>query len=166
MNKLFAIGGCLVLALIIGLTLTWPKYQSLSVLGSNVEVKEEELQSKEEYFNKIKEISVVLGEYTDALGKISSALPETPSLPSLFNFLQSSASQTGLITEKIELISLDKGEIRVNCQVIGEYPAFKDFLKVLEKSARIIEVEKVDFEVPEEIGEPIKFTVEVKTQSY
>ena len=166
MNKLFIIAGCLVLALVLGFTLTWPKYQSFQVLRSNVEVKKEELQSKEEYFSQIKEISGELEKYTEALAKIASALPETPDLPALFNFLQSSASQTGLILEKIRLTSLAEGEIRVSCELLGEYTAFKNFLLALEKSARMIEIEEITFESPEEFGEPFQFTVKIKTQFY
>ena len=166
MNKLIIIGVCLVLALAIGLTLTWPKYQSLRILWQNIEVKEEELQSKEEYFNQIRNISIELEKHTDALDKIASALPETPALPSLFNFLQSSASQTGLVLEKIKLIGLDEGEIRVSCQVVGGYPAFKNFLLALEKSARLIEIEKIAFESPEEFDEPFQFTAEIKAHYY
>lgn len=166
MNKLLSTVICLALALVVGLTLTWPKYQGLSVLWQNIEVKEEELQSKEDYYNQIKEINSELAKYTDALGKISSALPQTPALPSLFNFLQSSASQTGLVMEKIKLTGLGEKEIRVTCEVLGEYPAFKDFLKALEESARLIEMEEIMFEAAEEIGEPIQFTVKIKTQSH
>jgi len=166
MNKLFIIGICLVLALVIGLTLTWPKYQGLRVLQQNTEVKEEELQSREEYFSQIQEISIELEKHTDALSKIASALPETPSLPSLFNFLQLSASQTGLILEKITLAGLEEGEIRVSCQLVGAYPSFKNFLLALEKSARLIETERIAFESPEEFGELFQFTVEIKTHSY
>ena len=165
-NKLILSGGFLALALILGLTLTWPKYQAFKNLQLNIKAKEAELQSKQEYFSQIKEISKQLEEYTDSLNKISSALPETPSLPSLFNFLQLSASQTGLVLGEIILGGVSEGEIRVTCRLIGDYPSFKNFLLALENSARMIEVESVAFESPEKPTESFTFVVQIKTYSY
>ncbi len=166
MNRLFVIIGCLALALVLGLTLTWPKYQNLRVCRSNIEVKEAELQSKEEYFNQVKEISQEFEDYADALAKIASALPDNPSLPSLFDFLQTSASQTGLVLEKIELVGLAEGKIQVDCRLAGQYPDFKNFLIALENSARMVEVEEVNFESPKKSKEPFEFKTLIKAQSY
>ena len=165
-NKLILSGGCLALTLILILTLTWPKYQAFKNLQLNIKVKEAELQSKQEYFSQIKEISKQLEEYTDSLNKISSALPETPSLPSLFNFLQLSASQTGLVLGEIILGGVSKGEIRVTCKLIGDYPGFKNFLLALENSARMLEVESMAFKSPEKPTESFTFVVQIKTYSY
>lgn len=166
MNKLIVISTCLVLALVLGLTLTWPKYQDLSALQINIEAEKAELQSKEGYFSQVKEVSEELEKYPESFSKISSALPETPSLPSLFNFLQASTAQTGLVLEKIILGGVSEGEIQVACQLVGDYVAFKSFLLALENSARIIEIEKISFESPEETEEPFKFTVQIKTHFY
>lgn len=166
MNKLITISAGLVLALLIGLTLTWPKFQGLRVIQQKVDAKYEELQSKENYFQKVGQVYSQLQDHTEALEKIASALPQTPALPSLFNFLQSSASQTGLLMDEIELIDMTKGEIKVGCKVLGEYPDFKNFLKAVEDSARLVEVEEVSFEVSEDLGEPIEFSVNIKAQSY
>ncbi len=166
MNKLIIISVCLALALILGLTLTWPKYQAFQILQLNIKAKESELQSKQEYFSEVKEISKQLEEHADALAKISSALPENPSLPSLFNFLQSSASQTGLVLGEITLGGVSQGEILVTTRLVGDYPDFKKFLLALENSARIIEVEGVTFESPQKPTESFTFVVQIKTHSY
>ena len=169
MNKLIIIAGCLVLALVLGLTLTWPKYQDLRILQMDIKDKEAKLQSQKEYFSQIKEISEQLEEYIEPLAKISSALPKTPSLPSLFNFLQLSASQTGLLLEEMTLGGVSEGEIRVSNKLIGDYPAFKNFLLALETSSRMIEVESIAFESPkepDEPDEPFTFVVKIKTHSY
>ena len=166
MNKLIIIGGCLVLTLILGLILTWPKYQTFQTLQLNIKIKEAEFQSKQAYFSEIKEISEQLEEHTDALGKISSALPENPSLPSLFNFLQLSAAQTGLVLGEIILGGVSQGEILVTTRVIGDYPDFKNFLLALENSARMIEVEGVAFASPQKPTESFTFVVQIKTYSY
>ena len=165
MNKLIITAACLVLALVSGFFLTWPKYQALQVLQTNIEAKEAELQSKESYFSQIKEISEDLEGYAESLAKISSALPETPALPSLFNFLQITASQTGLVLEEIILGSVGQGEIHVTCRLAGSYPSLKSFLLALESSARLIEVESISFSSPEE-GKPFTFNLKIKVFSY
>ncbi|OGZ24420.1 MAG: hypothetical protein A2896_01275 [Candidatus Nealsonbacteria bacterium RIFCSPLOWO2_01_FULL_43_32] len=166
MNKLIIMSVCLALALILGLTLAWPQYQALQVLRFNIQAKELELQSKQAYFSAVKETAQQLEGYGDVLAKIASALPETPSLPSLFNFLQSSASEHGLVLGEITLGSVDKGEILVLAKLIGDYPAFKNFLVALENSARIIEVENITFASPVKTTDSFTFTVQIKTHSY
>ena len=165
-NKLIVTVGCLTLALVLGFTLTWPKYQAWQALRLNIEAKTTELHSQEEYFSQIKEISEELAKYTESLNKISSALPENTSLPSLFNFLQLTASQTGLVLEEITLGGVAEGEIRIACQLTGSYSAFKNFLLALENSARMIEVEEISFASPEKAGESFEFSVQIKTHSY
>ena len=174
MNKLIIIAGCLVLTLILGLTLVWPEYQSFQTLQVNIEEKNIELQSKEEYFSQIAEVSLQLEQYESELAKIASALPLETSLSSLFNFLQSTAAQTGLVLEEITLSAITSPqkkkdslkEIHVNLSMLGSYSALKDFLLTIEASSRIIEVESISFESPEDLTEPFTFIVEIKTYSY
>lgn len=172
MNKLILIAIVVVLTLALGFALLLPKYQAFSVLQSNIREKETELQYKKEYFSQVKEVSEKFTEYPDSLSKISSALPLRTSLPSLFNLLQTMASQTGLILEDIGSEAADAKakqaikEIKVSFGLSGTYSAFKDFLKALETSSRMIEVESISFSVPEDTADPIPFSVKVKTHSY
>jgi len=166
MNKLILIVGCLALTLIVGFVLTWPKYQAWHILSLTIAAKETELQSQQEYFKNIKETSEELAKYSESLDKISSALPYNPSLPAMFNFLQVTASKTGLILEEITLGGMAEGEIRLSCQAAGNYLAMKSFLLALENSARMIEVENIAFISPEEKGESFSFAVRIKTHSY
>ncbi len=175
MNKIIIIVGGLVIALVLVVVLVWPQYQKLQVLNSNIVNKKEELRSQEIYFSQVKEISTKLQEYSDALSKISSALPQDPSLVPLIIFLQTNTAQTGLIFKKIVLSGTpasgaDKGsltEMQVIVQVSGSYKAFKDFLTLVENSARIIEVQNVSVEIPsKESKESPVFTLGLKTFSY
>ena len=172
MNKLILTAVITALALILGFALLLPKYQAFGVLQSNIREKETELQYKKEYFSRVREVSEKLAEYPDSLSKISSALPLTASLPSLFNLLQTTASQTGLILEDISSEEADVKkeqaikEIKVFLNLSGTYSAFKDFLKALETSSRMIEVENISFSVKEDATKPIPFSVEIKTHSY
>ncbi len=175
MNKIIIIGAGLVMALIIAVLLVWPQYQKLQVLNSDIENKGGELRAQEAYFFRIKEISAQLQEYSDALSKISSALPKDPSLASMASFLQTNSAQTGLILRRIVLgdtaaLSENKGplaEMQFVIQVSGSYESFKDFLGLIENSARMIEVKSISVEIPLEKSEGSPtFTLNLKTTSY
>ena len=89
---------------------TWPKYQELSSLNRNIEEKKLELLSNIEYFSHIRGVAEELRAYEASLSKISSALPEDPLLPATFNFLQNTASQSGLVLGEVavgNVISLE-----------------------------------------------------------
>lgn len=172
MNKLIIIAILVILALVLGVVLVWPKYQHWQNLKTIVEQKEDELESRENYFAQVRETFVKLEEYEDALTKISNALPDRPSLPTFFNLLYDLASQTGLILEELNPGTATPSEesnlqeISASLQLAGSYSAFKDFLRSLELSSRIIEVESISFQSPEDLEKPFSFNVVVKTYSY
>lgn len=163
------------IALFFGLVLAWPQYQKLQALNLDIKNKQADLQSQETYFTQVKEISAQLQEYPDALAKIASALPKDSSLAALVNFLQANAAQTGLILKKIVLggATLPSEsqrlliETRLIIQLSGSYESFKDFLGLVENSARLIEVENLSVEIPsKESKESPTFTLDLKTTSY
>jgi len=166
------IASCFILSLVLGIVLLWPRYQNLKELQESVSQKETEIQQQEQYFSNLSQIEEKIRKYDKELAKINSALPEDPSLPSLFNFLQKASSQSGLILKGIspfEISLLESSpnlkEIQFSFQVSGPYSSFKDFLSTLENSARLIEVENISFSSPKE-GELFNFNLRVKVYSY
>jgi Tfp pilus assembly protein PilO len=169
----------LILLAALGIAVVFPKYQNLSLLQSKVEEKEAILQSEKEYFSSIGDVSEKLKGYEEGLSKINSALATEPGLPDLLNFLQTAASENGLVLKKIaptlpsslkeELVrqgwSPEIKETGVNLTVAGYYPSFKSFLSALEKTARMIELESISFSASEEAG-PIDFNLRIKVYSY
>ncbi len=163
---------CFFLTLILGVWFLWPKFQDLREVQKNIKEKEEQLQSNEEYFSNLKEIKISLEDYQGKLSKINSALPDDPSLPSLFNFLQKASSQSGLTLKGISPFAISSSEefptlkeIQFGLKIIGSYSSFKNFLSTLEKSARLIEVENISFISPGE-DEPFIFSLIIKVYSY
>lgn len=164
------------LALSAGIFFVWPKYQSLTALRAEVEQKRIELNSKNDYYSKIKDTSAELEKYQAQLAKISSALPDIASLPSLFNFLQKSSADAGLLLEDIGLGSTQLSgakdgeggirEININLELSGSYPALKSFLSAIEKSARLFAVKNISFDSPEDPGDPFFFKISVAVNSY
>jgi len=169
----------LILLVALGIAVVFSKYQNLNLLQLKVKEKEAEFQSGKEYFSNLDDISEKLKEYEENLSKINSALAAEPGLPALFNFLQTAASQNGLVLRKIaptlpsplkeELVkegwSPEIRETGINLIVTGSYSSFKNFLSILEKTARMVEVESISFSVLEEAG-PIDFNLRIKVYSY
>ncbi len=150
----------LLVILIAGAVLIWwPKYQEFKDLESQLVIKEKALNSKQEYFSKLNEISKKLEGYKESFNKIETALPGKVSEPDLFNFVQNTASGSGLILKKIGSTKIstsqEEGEkkevqdITFAVSLSGSYSAFKDFLSNIYQSSRIIEVGSMKFPSPQ-----------------
>ena len=150
----------------------WPSFQELQIVREEVRGKKIEVETKEEYFLKLGEIRTQLRGYEDDLAKINSALPNNPSLPSLFNYLQKTASASGLVLESISDFTTSPSkdfpalrETSFGIGVSGSYFSFKNFLSTLEKSARLIRVESISFSGGGE-GDLFLFNLRIKVYSY
>lgn len=173
MNKITIIAGSVVLALILGLLLVWPKYQDYQILKGNIEEKQIELDSKEQYYAEIKTASTKMGTYEESLAKVSSALPKDASVSSLVNFFQMTASESGLLMKKIALggfVDVKNSslkEFQASFQLTGSYEALKSFVAVVENSSRMIEITNVSLTAgDEELETPASYTLEIKAYSY
>ena len=176
MSRLVIIVVLLLISLSLGVVLVWPKYQDFQVRQSEIQQKEEELNSRSEYFSKIRDISAELDQYEDNLAKISTALPNEVSLPPLFDYFQQVSAQTGLVMENIEFAMVQPSEeekepakfkkIDVSLELSGSYPALKAFLSAVEKSARFFEVKTINFSSPKESKEAFSFDLDIVANSY
>ena len=172
MPRTLIIAICLGLTLILGILFLWPKYQDFKNLQLQLKNKETEFRYQDEYYQELFSLSEKLKEFETELSNIDSALPSDLSLPSFYNFLQKASSENGLIFNSMGSFSLSFLPGKTNIQVIsipievsGSYSSLKNFLKTLEKSARIIEVDGISFSSPAE-GELFGFTLGVKIHSY
>jgi Tfp pilus assembly protein PilO len=144
-----------------------PKKSSLSALEFQALQKRHELETSDRYFQEILKAHEKLKNYQEEISKIESAIPEDPSLPSLFNFLQRSSSQSGLLLEGIGSVSSreEEGKLKkwtTTIRLKGDYSSLKNFLSVLEKSTRLIKVEGVSLQG----GEPMVFDLTISFFSY
>lgn len=164
--------GFFIATLVIAVLLLWPKFQEFQITQKRIEEKKEAIQAKEEYLLKLAQTKEILSNYREELVKIDSSLPNHPSLPYLFNYIQETAVGFGLILTDLtsfntaaskELPQLKETVFGV--ELTGSYLSFKNFLSFLEKSVRLISLEKVSFSQPEE-GSAFDFKLEVKTHSY
>lgn len=160
------------IVIVITAVILWPKFQELKIIQKNIEEKRLELQTKEEYFLKLSETKTKLEGYQEEFSRINSALPDDPSLPSLFNYLQKTSSELGLVLEKISPFTVSFSEDFPNLQetvfnieVTGSYSSFRNLLSILEKSSRLIGIENISFSSPEE-KESFVFDLKLKVYSY
>lgn len=172
MEKPIIIGICFIIAILLGFFLVYPKYQDLTILLKKSEQRKEELVHQEEYFSEINQLFEKLKDYEAETKKIDSALPEDPSLPALYDYLQAASSENGLVPASIEVGSPAKSETSPNIQelgisisVSGFYTALKNFISTLYKSARIIEVQTISFPSGQEKS-IFDFNLQLKTHSY
>ena len=174
MNRPIIIAICIVIVIALGVLLIWPKYQILKDSLVNVEKKAAELNYLNDYFADIKKISEDFKKYEAEFLKVESALPSDPFLPSLLKFIQTKASENGLILKGFSFSSVsvssfvkdsDVKEQRLSIELSGFYPALKNFLAVLEKSERLIEIGQISFSASKE-KEPIFFNLGIKVYSY
>lgn len=153
----------------------WPKYQELKLKRAEVYQKETELRNLKDYGAEISFLSEELKKYSAELEKIDSALPSRFSLLSFLNYLQKTTSENGLILKnygyslpppaKEKEGGQEIKEVHFDMNFSGSYSSFKNFLPVLEKSSKLIEIEKISFSVSE-MEKPWDFSLGIKFYSY
>jgi len=163
---------CLVIVIVVAVLVLWPKFQELKTIQENVKITKAELQIKQDYVLKLDDLRVKLEENQDEIAKIKTTLPNSPSIPSLLNYLQKTSSESGLILTEISPFSVSEAkdfanlkEATLSIKVSGSYSSFKSFLSSLEKSARLIEIENISFS-SSGTEEPPTFNLNLKTFSY
>lgn len=146
----------LVFSALITILVVFPQYQNWKFATITLKTRQQEATDQDKYFEEVKKTSRTLENYQTAILKINTALPDGPKLPELLNFIQKLASQTGLLLKKIgtietrEISQSKLKETKIEISLSGSYESFKNFLSVLQRSARLIEVENIVFNYPPE----------------
>ena len=176
MNRVLTITILLFFCLLFTVYFLFPKYLEFKPLKEEISKKESLLRERETYFLNLENISKTLENYEKPLKKINSALPDTPSIASLLSFLQKKSSENGLVlralgqTESLEVQTEQEKETPeikksyFSISLIGNLFSFENFLKTLEKSSRIIEVENIFLK--ETTEEFLEITLSIKVHSY
>jgi len=156
----------------------FPKYSEYKTLKQTISKRELLLQQKKEYFANLERSFNVLRKYTEAIDKIKSALPEEISYADLLNFFQEKALENGLMLESLSQIKTEenrskqekeKAQERIKetifaLRLLGNLRALEGFLKSVEQSARLFEVEKINLTSAKE--GILKIILSIKVYSY
>lgn len=155
MNKSFAIPILFFISLLVIVYLILPVFFDFSNLKEELEMREKEALAIENYYKDIHDNFNKLKEHQENLEKINSALPADPFMPSLFNYLQKASTENGVFLKGVNLDVISRktatgeetiGKVQeeyVSVQLVGFYDGFENFLKSIEKSSRLIEIEEV-----------------------
>lgn len=132
-----------------------PQYQKFLFLQKEVKEKTSILAQKKQYFEGLKEKSKELAQYEETLETIGNALPQDPSLLSFLSFLEDKVQEVGLVLASVNMTPnsgsvASKGAVAlkshsVSLSLLGSLSSIEDFLKVLEASSRLVEVEGLSF---------------------
>jgi len=152
-----------VYALVVSAYLVWiPKYQELVNLKEELKIKTEALDQKQRYFSKLTNLSVKLEKYQKEIDKIVLALPEENDEPAVYNFLQKTTGESGLILDNIASSAgaqaassgteLQNKKMSFSLDLSGSYLSFKNYLSDIYNNSRLFEVESITFSTPKENG--------------
>ncbi len=169
-NYPFYIAIVFVLSVVLIVVFILPQYKDFNSLKKEIIEKEARLQSQEDYLKELQQTLKEVEKRKEDFEKLESALPDELLLTDFLNFLQKTTSQTGLILKDISSATISGEEkgvktARINFELEGNYSSFKNFLLVIEKSARLVEVESISFESPKE-EETFHFKIAIVIHSY
>jgi len=148
-----------------------PKYQEYAQKKAELEARQVELSYHQQHFSVLKDTEARLKQSQEAFAKIDNSLPSFFSLPAFYANMLKLTSQSGMVVDQISHTGTINPQERLKKQsfslsVSGTFASFNNFLNVIEKSAKIFEVDGMSFTYPEEEGEVISFSLNMHTFSY
>lgn len=112
------------------------------------------------------------------LGQLAAMLPTNPENMKLILSLQSVASQYGMVLQNVKIedptadptgqkqgaqSNTELGTLTINFSVAGSYASFTNFIRTIERSLRMIEIQKVSFSASDPKSQNYQYSVAVKT---
>lgn len=157
-----------------------PQFSKLAKLQAEVADKQDELEQTANYFTNLGNSLSELSSYQEYLTTIEASLPSELSLASLLGFFQRELSKNGLILKSIgqnttamqqkaaqeanDKVKVKPNSIKesfIDVQIKGSVVSFESFLRALEKSSRMIEVEQISLKNTREEMPEIMLAIKV-----
>ena len=180
MRKLF-IPILFFIAFLAAIYLVVPQFSKLENLQVEVANKQDELEQTANYFVNLGHALSELSSYQEYLSNIEASLPAELSLASLLGFFQDELSKNGLILKSIaqntsiakqraaqKAISKDKSKLAstikeafIVVNIKGSVSSFESFLRNIERSSRMIEVEQISLKDSKEKMSEITLLIKV-----
>ena len=151
-SKYLSAGLIFIAAVIVGVVLVYPKYQTFRVSGKAVEEKQGELDAQAALINEINKTKSKYKKAEDDLLKVADLLPALgpKSVSELFVELESIASESGVLIQTINFGSaLEQKDgkpakgyktIDARLSVVASYGAFKKFAATVEKNQHLMDI--------------------------
>lgn len=178
----------LIIRLAIGLTLlfgsigsvVWyvvPLYDTVQVLRSTLEQKNQELAKKEETKIKVEEVLKEYEKLAKEAEKVNLSVPSEKDIPSLLVTMEALASESGMVMDNLvfgevaqpaspERTTIQKYRaMAINVSVRGTYSAFKNYLASIEDNVRLLDISNVSFSgvAKDSTSDVMKFSIRMQT---
>jgi len=160
MSRIFSIPIFFFFSFIFLIYFLLPIYSDFKKIEKEIKEKEDLVQKKEFYLSNLKKISEFLEKEKETLEKIKTALPLQLSVANLLIFFEKKALESGLFLESIsinlskdqapspeEKIQLRKKTTLFSLKLSGSLFSLENFLREIERSARMIEVERISLSI-------------------
>jgi len=177
----FIIVFVLVVLIVGGYFLWLPKYQEFQTNNAKLNAEGEKIKKKKEYLFELEGHLNNLSEYEENLSKIDSALPLEYSPASLYSFIQKTGAESGIMVSQAEFSrtgasredknlssGLEINSIDIGISLEGDYASFKEFISIIFKTSRLIEVRSLSFSSSsdEEPSSSLVFELELTCNYY
>ncbi len=163
MKRIFAIPILVFASSMIFLYFVLPQISAQERAKKSFLKKEQDVKNRQEYFNKLKDINLEMAGYQEILQKIDLSLPGEISLVDLISFFDQKTEKNGLILKSVAPIQETKapeedGQPKMRFQsfsisLSGSISSFESFLKDLETSLRLIDVETISLQKSASAGD-------------
>jgi len=148
MNNKFTSSIISAAAILIFFLLVLPAFDQTRALRGSIKEREDILKEADEISNQIKNLNSEIEFKRVDIEKLDRLLPREEELPELLSNIESIVSSAGMILSEMDLSEVPgQGEIRkINgtLKLSGNFGSFVNFLDLLEKNLRLIEVGAVD----------------------
>ena len=178
MNRNIIILACVCITIAVAVGLVWPKYQEYQFNLQEVKRIDSEISNIQTRTQNINDVMAQIESQRENFSKAEAAVPSDPSIPSMFIFLQQAADSSGIILKDIQMSGSAEGSSKsetakkqeatenfLSLSLSGSYASFKNFLSVLENSARLIDDTRVSFNSSKD-SQIFSFGVTLKVHSY
>lgn len=171
MKRVFLIPIIIFTAFVIGIYFIIPTFKEFSLVKKTLSAKSKILEERRVQLAQLNTTIAELIRHEENLAKIKTALPLDPSLLSLLSFLHSKASESGLVLTAVNMpkAPVAAGNLKgysLACTLIGSNSSLENFLKAVEWSARLIEVENILAVEGESESGGMNFSLSLKVFSY
>jgi len=151
----------ILIALLLGGYFLWlPQYRKYKEAKVTLKEKTEQLKQKIAYFDDLARLSKKMKKKEEEIRKITTSLPKELSQPSIYNYFQKVAPDTGMMLESINVGKVEKKttaknegaklpsevkKVPISLSVSGRYFAFKNFLSKIYRCIRFFDIDSVSF---------------------
>jgi len=131
------------------------------VIRESIVILETSISQEKQAIEELKALRDLVNSNKENIDNLKLAIPEERDISALIVIFEEAAAINGLVLNRIDInekettsLSASKGEapttatVNVNLNLIGGYGQFKNFLDSMERSFPLVDITKINFDVP------------------